>query len=78
LLKAAKYILNEMLMVFILFNCIAVGFSLGLYILYWARPQAQPIASHIVNIVPTAVVLAMALIHFWLMYSRSGYFEHTN
>ena len=78
LLTATKFVLNEVLMVLILFNCLGVGFSLGLHILYWGRPQTQPITSQIVNLAPAATVLIMALVHFWLMYKHSDYFEYTN
>ena len=43
LLKVAKFVLVDILMVLILFNCVGVGFSLGLHILYWNRSQIQPI-----------------------------------
>ena len=78
LLRVAKFVLVEVLMVLILFNCLGVGFSLGLHILYWNRPQAQPTESQILNLVPAAVVLLMAVVHFWLMYKHDQYLEHTN
>lgn len=78
LLLAAKYVLNEVFMVLVLFNCLNVGFSLGLHILYWDRPSAQSLVSQIINLAPAATVFAMAAIHFYMMYKRNEYFSHNN
>lgn len=75
---AAKFVLNEVFMVVVLFNCINVGFSLGLHVLYWDRPQTQSLSSQALSLAPAAAFLLMALVHYYVMYTREHLFDHTN
>lgn len=67
LIKFAKELLNQILMVLVLFSCLNFGFSLALHAEYWAKPKPQAISSHFFNILVMAVALLIMLVNWAIL-----------
>lgn len=76
LLMVSKFVLNEVLLVMILFNSMNVGFSLGLHGWYWANPSEQPTISHIVSLAPLVIVLIIHSLNSFFVVRRGDLFWH--
>jgi hypothetical protein len=78
MIMVSKFFLAEILLQLVIFNVLNVGFSFGLHMLYFNKPNPQPASNQAVCLLTAITALIITTVSCYLVIAKNQLFERSN